>query len=326
MAKPVSRRRIIQICAATTLAGMVPLLAYKKPAPALQMAEWRGILLGTEVSFRFAVEEKAFGERLIDKSLFKINRLEKEFSLFYKNSSVNRLNNNGNISNISPEMHHVLQASKTLWDISEGAFDITIQPLWEHYAADQRGDIKNVLSRVGFKNFEFNASAASFTQPSMAITLNGIAQGFITQEVADFLASEGVSHALVQLGEAYGLGTHPAGRPWNLGIPAPMQPDEIIEQVAISGRALATSGAYGMMLDSKGNSHLLDPRTGKSPRYYQSVSVIAKNAMWADGLSTALTFIPPKKVEEFLQKARKTTGDPGLKAYFLAENNDRWWT
>lgn len=305
---------------------MLPLLAYKKPAPALQMAEWRGILLGTEVSFRFAVEERTFGEELINKSLLKISNLEREFSLFYKYSSINRLNNNGNISNISPEMHKLLQASETLWKMSDGAFDITVQPLWRHYALGGRGNLKKTLNRVGFQKFKFDDNGASFTEAGMAITLNGIAQGFITQEVADLLAYEGVSHALVQLGEAYGLGTHPSGRPWNLGVSAPTQPDEIIAEIALSGRALATSGAYGMMLDSDGNSHLLDPRTGKSPHYYQSVSVIAKNAMWADGLSTALSFLPPEKTEKFLQRARKATHDNELKAYFLAKNGDSWWT
>ena len=98
----------------------------------------------------------------------------------------------------------------------------------------------------------------------MAITLNGIAQGSITDRVTDLLRAEGLAQVLVDLGEVRALGRHPDGRAWRVGIADPLAPDRLRETLAIDDQAVATSATTGVRFDAAGRyHHLLNPRTSQ---------------------------------------------------------------
>jgi thiamine biosynthesis lipoprotein len=122
--------------------------------------------------------------------------------------------------------------------------------------------------------------------------LNGIAQGFITDRIADLLRAEGMDHVLIDLGEMRSIGTHPAGRPWHVGVADPADPVRIAERIDIANMAVATSGGYGTRFDASGRyNHLIDPRTGGCSPAAGSVTVIARDATTADAASTALSLM-----------------------------------
>jgi thiamine biosynthesis lipoprotein len=128
----------------------------------------------------------------------------------------------------------------------------------------------------------------------MGVTLNGIAQGFITDRVTEMLRDRGFEHVLVDMGEMRALGQHADGTPWRVGIADPDRPWHSGWTLPLRDRAIATSGGYGTPLDSTGrHHHLFDPRTGESANYYRSVSVIASDATTADALSTGLSALAP---------------------------------
>ena len=57
----------------------------------------------------------------------------------------------------------------------------------------------------------------------MSITLNGIAQGYITDKVTELLASFGISNTLVNMGEYRALGSKNNGEDLKIGIRNPDQ-------------------------------------------------------------------------------------------------------
>jgi thiamine biosynthesis lipoprotein len=154
----------------------------------------------------------------------------------------------------------------------------------------------------------------------MAATLNGIAQGYITDRIADLLRDAGMTGVLVDLGEIRALDA-PGDRPWRIGIENPRKPGGIAETMSLQGAALATSGGYGMAFDAQGRfHHLFDPATGRSATGCLSASAVARDATTADALATALAVAGPDRAQALLtafggSRARLTLPDGAVREY-----------
>src|SRR5262245_51552892 len=184
--------------------------------------------------------------------------------------------------------------------LSGGAFDITVQPLWRLYEAHfwSRSEVqRDIAARarevveqvVDFRRIEAGAASIGFTRPGMAITLNSVAQGYITDAIADLLRNEGFEHAVVDLGEFRTLGRHPDGRPWRLGIRGGEAAGDTGRTVELTDMALAVSGGYGTPFEPSGRfHHIFDPVTGASANAVAEVAVIGPRATAANALSTAI--------------------------------------
>ena len=126
-------------------------------------------------------------------------------------------------------------------------------------------------------------------RPGMAVTLNGIAQGYATDRVLAVLEAHGIRRALVDVGELGCVGDKVGGGPWTAGIQHPRQADAYVAVARMDGRCLATSGDYATAFDEgRSSHHIFDPSTGRSPAEFSSVSVVAATATEADALSTAV--------------------------------------
>ena len=146
----------------------------------------------------------------------------------------------------------------------------------------------------------------------MGITLNGIAQGYITDRITTLLEKAGLAHALVDLGELHHL--DPQHRhPERVSVRDPKDPNGTRFQIPLDNQALATSGGYGTHFDQAGQfTHLFNPKTGGSSPRYQSISVRADQAALADALSTAFAV----SSESVIRNAVKQR--PGIKAWAIA--------
>lgn len=234
-----------------------------------------------------------------------INRLEDIFSLYRPGSSLSRLNADGRLLHPPEELVVVLQRSIRFSDLTDGAFDVTVQPLWRLYAQhfsradyDPAGpgeaDRNHALALVDYSAIDVDDRMIAFARPGMAITLNGIAQGVVTDRIVDLLRGHGVTDMYVELGESRAQGLHPKGRPWRIGLVDPSNPSKLGPMtLALGDEAVASSGGYGMRFDPAGHHHhLFDRFSGKSAVYNLGVTVRASNAATADALSTALSVMP----------------------------------
>ncbi len=204
-----------------------------------------------------------------------------------------------------------------MFDLSGGGFDPTIQPLWRLYAdtygdprsprAPDASEIAARRSLIGFDAVSWSNRRVQFSKPGMAMTLNGIAQGLITDRITALLRNAGATHALVNVGEYAGIGRHPDGRAWNVGIQDPRNADATVDIMELVDQSVATSGAYGGRFGDSGFSHIIDPRTGRSPERYLSISVRHASATLADGLSTAFSFMSESEMEATAQSIADVT-------------------
>jgi thiamine biosynthesis lipoprotein len=172
-----------------------------------------------------------------------------------------------------------------LWRLYEAHF-------WSH--TDIQPDIaaraRDVAhSVVDFRQIQCDAAAIGFARAGMAMTLNSIAQGYITDAIADMLRNEGFESAVIDLGEYRTIGRHPDGRSWRIGIRDGKDFGSIDRVVDLEDMALAVSGGYGTTFEASGCfHHIFDPRTGASANRLVDVAVIGPRATAADGLATAI--------------------------------------
>ena len=261
---------------------------------------WHGIALGAQASLTIYHPDPARAESLVAMALAEIERLERIFSLYRPDSALVRLNAAGRLDHPPLELVALLDRARRWSERTGGAFDVTVQPLWALYrdhfaAADPAPDgpgaaaLAAAQRLVDYRAVSIAPRGIAFAKPGMAVTLNGIAQGYITDRVAELLRAEGLAQVLVDLGEVRALGRHPDGRAWRVGIADPLAPERLSETLAIDDRAVATSATTGLGFDAAGRfHHLLDPRTARPGAGVLAASVVAARACDADACSTAI--------------------------------------
>jgi thiamine biosynthesis lipoprotein len=300
-ARRIARRRFIAIMA---VAATAPALSRLARAEAIPTIRWEGIVLGAASSLSLQHPDETEARLAIEACLAEAARLEAVFSLYRPDSALSRLNAEGRLQDAPMDLRILLAEALRLAEISDGAFDPTIQPLWALYAAHfSRPDaapegppaaaISAARQLVDWRRIHIEGSSICLADPGMAVTLNGIAQGYITDRVGHVLRARGFSHVFVDLGEELAVGSKADGSPWRVGIADPRHPSTALVEVDLSNGAMATSGSYGFSFDPAGRfGHIIDPGTGETASRWASVTVLANNATIADGLSTAISVLP----------------------------------
>lgn len=295
----ISRRRFIGISAAAAGMALLPFRGMAAP----QAVTWQGQAMGAQASLVIHHHDREKASRLVDAVVAEVRRLERIFSLYRADSDLTLLNRQRFAVAPAPELVDILQACREVWAHTEGAFDPTVQPLWDAYwshfsqpgasaSGPAAGIVRDRLERVGLDRLAWSPDRIELPVPGSALTFNGIAQGYVTDRVVELLEAAGVERSMVDMGESRGIGTAPGGRPWRVGIADIRRSDAVVDVLEVEDRAVATSSPFGFRFDEGGRfSHIIDPRSGATPRRYASVTVSAKQAALADALSTAFSLM-----------------------------------
>lgn len=258
--------------------------------------------MGADARLSIHIGDPREAQRLVELTLGEIERLERCFSLYRSDSELVRLNTSGILERPSQDFRILLSRALAYWTSTEGAFNPAVQPLWSllaRYFARSRGagdpDPEAIAAARALADpGRINVNPARVRMaPGMALTFNGIAQGYVTDRVSELLIAQGAHDTLVQLGELRVL----PGRSWDVRV-APVG-----ITLAVEDAALATSEPNGTRLSTDGRwHHLLDPHTGRSSRGMSSVTVKAPSATEADALSTSLTVAGAAATERIAER------------------------
>jgi thiamine biosynthesis lipoprotein len=308
-----SRRRIITILGAA--AGLPLLAAADQPEQPTPLRQWRGTALGCPSRILLHHPDAAAAERAVADCVGEIERLEKAFGLYRGDSEIAHLNRDGRFDAPSHDLLALLSQCQRFYELSGGGFDATVQPLWKVYAAHFFGSenpslqgpepkaIAAALALVDWEGVDVTSRRVALARPGMALTLNGIAQGYLTDRIADILRANGCDRVLADMGksEIRLVGRRPDGEAWRVGLADPLAPDQVAVTLDLVDRCISTSGGYGTKFEATGRyHHLFDPATGTSAGHYIAVSVVAASTMVADALSTALYVTPPERAGRLL--------------------------
>lgn len=227
-----------------------------------------------------------------------------EMSLFDPHSAVSRLNRDGSLRHADADLLRVLRLAKRVSARSDGAFDITVQPLWQAWAAAPLAGrmptaqaLVQARALVGWRDLVVDAGDVHLRRPGMGLTLNDIAQGYAADLARERLRAHGIEHALLDTGEWAPLGRGPGDRAWTLAVADPRAAvsggaGEVAHAVAVlhaEGRSVATSSdAHTTFTADRRHHHIFDPRSGQSPTQLASVTVVAPSCALADALTKVL--------------------------------------
>lgn len=286
-----------------------------------------GPVFGTAYNIQYFDDNNNNYQKQID-SLFET--VNESMSTYIPNSKISRINKGENVE-IDNHFKVVFRAAKYIYRKTEGAFDPTIGAVVNAWDFGPEGAIEKVdsvaidslmkhvgFNRMGLKNDRIIKNNNSY------LDLNAIAKGYGVDVVGNFLESKNVKDYLVEIGgeiRTKGINAE-KNLSWTIGIDDPNFNGEqsYSKILALKDEAMATSGTYRKFkTDEDGNryAHIIDTKTGYPTKTnILSVSVIARNCVTADGYATAFQAMGIDKVKDFL------TGHPGLKAYFIYEDED----
>jgi len=249
-------------------------------------------------------------------------RLDKIFNIYDDESELFLLNRTYNLPHkATDELIELLQLSQDIYNLSQGAFDVShgaLYKFWKELISD--GNLKKLptpeaIAKVkeigGMEKIEIDSNRGTVTikRQGLIIDLSGIAKGYMVDKAISCLKQEGINSALINAGgDIYCLGMD-QGTSWEVGIGDPKQPLDTLETQSLIDEAIATSGGYEQFFTFEGKeySHLIDPRKGYPvENNLTSVSVITKNCATSDGLATAFSVLGLEAVKEFVSKNNST--------------------
>ena len=272
--------------------------------------------LGSKVAIGVIHDDSQHATAAIDAAFATIERVEQSLSIYRPDSEISRLNRAGKLDAPSAMLVDILQQSQAVSSTTQGAFDISVQPLWNYYAAKHHlqttgpSDLQTARQLVDYRKINIQSDCITFQDPGMQITFNGIAQGYATDQAFETLKEWGIEHALIDAGEIRPLGTKNDSQDWQVGIANPLKSGAPM-LVELQGRSLSTSGDYATRFSPHSTDHhLLDPHTGCSPQILTSCSVAAPDCTLADAWSTACFVLGPVRSMKLLASR------PGIDAYF----------
>ena len=231
----------------------------------------------------------------INAAFGRMEEIEREASIFDEESEAFQLNQDGYLEAPSDDLLKLLTMSVDYSQMTNGYFDITVQPLldlwagglWKESEEVQQTKIDETLGLVGWEKIGID-DEVYFKADGMKITLGGIAKGYAVDEALEVLEDMGIKHALVNAGgDMSTLGSKPNGEPWNVALVNPDNTSQSLATFSFSDKSIATSGNYERYFDpEKKAHHIINPKTGFSAQECISVTIIAENGTQADALAT----------------------------------------
>jgi thiamine biosynthesis lipoprotein len=296
--KKLSRRDFIKISAigAGALAiggiGIKELLSQSE----LKMYSQTQAIMGTFVTVKAVDTDEANARGMVASTFDEINRLSGVFSRFDASSELYSLNSSGYLIGASGDMLEVMKKSIQYSEMTGGLFDVTALPLLElnmesfdrNDTPPESIDIAERKTLVGYKNISISGNNITLAKNGSMVTLDSIAVGYIVDKAASLLKREGMNNVLINGGgEIYPSGTKEDGEEWRIGIANP-RGSGYAGIIDAGNWAVSTSGDYeAYFTDDYLYNYIIDPRTGVSPTELASATVIAKDTISADALSTA---------------------------------------
>jgi len=301
----------------------------------IEMVTLDGSTMGTTYSVQLVKKHNA----TIDDSLAEeikdiLNSVDSVMSTWRSDSELSRINSNHSDQwiNVSPDLLLILTMALSVSEKTNGAFDITVDPLIELWGFSSNEpistipdetSIKDSLQEVGYKNLIIDTQRGAIKKKKpISLNLSAIAKGFAVDKIAERLDKSGIDAYLIEVGGELRLkGDKPDRAGWKIAIDTPTtggrQPHRLI---SVSDNSIATSGNYRNYYEIKGRhySHTIDPVTGRPVTHnLASVTIMDKNTAYADALATAIMVMGFEKGFEFCKLNK-------IPAYFIIRNDGRF--
>jgi FAD:protein FMN transferase len=279
------------------------------PAAKMERFEAAEAHMGTTVTIRVYAVNQSTAKIAVAQAFARIHQLDEMLSDYNPQSEVSRLTS-GKAVRVSPDLFAVLEAAQTLSTQTDGAFDVTIGALtsiWRQARKEGRlltsAERDAALQVSGFRHLKLDKKkrTVELMRTGMRLDLGGIAKGYAAQEALKVLRKKECASALVSISGDIAIGDPPPGlEAWLIQV----EPSPGVSQILqLHNVGVSTSGDREQFLEVEGKrySHLLDPRTGEPLTNGLGISVVAADAMLADGLATAICVLGKEHAQQIAE-------------------------
>ena len=273
------------------------------------------MLMGTLVSVTAVAPDEATAQRATMSALAEIRRLEDLLSTWIPTSELSHLNAAAGREpvKVSRDTMEVLTRSVEVARITEGGFNIAIGPAvqaWsvtEHLNIPSEAQLDRLRPLVDLSALQLDDAmgTALLTRAGMRVDVGGIGKGFAADQAVDAMRAAGATAGVVALaGDIKTFGRMPDGEAFSFGIQHPRNETALLATIELHEEAISTAGDYERFFERDGvrYHHILDPRTLQPARECQSVTVIAKEGVMADGLDTGIFVMGPLRGMELVER------------------------
>ncbi|MEK0362586.1 FAD:protein FMN transferase [Pseudomonas sp. CBC3] len=270
-----------------------------------------GPTMGSTYSVKYVAGDQAANKAQLQRDTESIlAEIDKQLSTYRSDSDIEVFNAlpAGECMAMPSGVRELVMAGQRLSEESDGALDLTIEPLLNLWGFGPQGrgervpsaeEIARVRQDVGQQHLRVEGEQLCKIR-AVQVDFNSIAAGYAVDQVAGTLEASGVSSYLVEItGELKARGRKPDGAPWRIAIEAPHDDERVAQRIIeLDGYAVSTSGDYRNYFerDGKRYSHTLDPQTGVPiDHHLAAVTVVDPSTLRADGLSTVLMVLGPDR-------------------------------
>ena len=268
-------------------------------------------IMGTFTTITLYANDESIASEAFNAAFARMKEIEQSASILDESAEAYLLNAQGQINNPSLDLKTLVELSVEYGALTNGYFDITIQPLlelwegglWAETPQIQQERVDETMAFVGYDKIILNSNSIILLK-GMEITLGGIAKGYAAGEALTTLIDMGIKHAIVNAGgDIATLGSKADGTAWKVTLVNPDDSTQLIATFALEGASIATSGNYARYFDPNGKvSHIINPWTGySSVSDCISVTIITLKPELADALATAVFVMGPVDGMRFVE-------------------------
>ena len=265
--------------------------------------------MGTLVFLTAVAPDERLANEAIERGFVEIHRLEQILSTWIPDSELSRINAAAGQHAVKagPETMELLEHSLEMARLTEGGFNIAVGPAVEAWNVSREGRIPTreelettrPLMDLSAIHIDRGAGTVYLARSGMRVDIGGIGKGYAADFAARVMRKAGASAGVVAIsGDIKTFGRLPDGQRFLFGIQHPRKENGItIGQLELEDEAVSTAGDYQryFVKDGVRYHHILDPRTLQPARLSQSVTIVAKTGVLADGLDTGIFVMGPEK-------------------------------
>ncbi len=245
-------------------------------------------------------------------ALDEVRRIDRQLSFYNPASDLSDLNSRAatELVQLDPRLFALLQEARDVWELTGGAFDVTVGPLMRAWGLSGGSPgppspeaLAEALSSVGLNKLELNPEdfTARFLSTGMSIDLGAIGKGYALKLAGDLLVEAAPGGALLHGGTSSvrGMGLGPDSKPWRVAVQHPTIVCEVVAEVELENASLSVSAPHGKSFTHEGQSygHVIDPRNGLPTSETLLAAVVCESATRSDALSTALLVVGPRAID-----------------------------
>ena len=264
--------------------------------------------MGTLVKITAVARSESIAQAAATAGFAEIRRLEELLSTWIPTSELSRVNAAAGVMPVpvSPETLTVVQRAIQAAEMTDGGFNIAIGPAvdaWrvtesQHIPTESELDALRPLVDLQAVHANLREQTIYLEKTGMRIDVGGIGKGYAADQAVDALRRAGAVAGVVALsGDIKTFGRLPGGKMFPVGIQHPREDGSVLAWIDLQDEAISTAGDYERFFERDGvrYHHTLDPRTLQPARACQSVTVIAPEGVWADGLDTGIFVMGPER-------------------------------